>query len=51
MIKQRRAHARKRAVKATNWFGDGALTPQQNALFAKNKALDGKKNPEFIINQ
>jgi hypothetical protein len=35
----------------TNWFGDGGLTPEQHRLYTKNKLLDGKKNPEWIINR
>ena len=35
----------------TNWFGDGGLSPEQHRLYTKNKLLDGKKNPEWIINR
>ena len=41
----------RKQIKSSTWFGDGALTPKQNQLFAKNKALDGKKNPEIVINR
>jgi hypothetical protein len=35
----------------TNWFGDGGLSREQHVLYTKNKLLDGKKNPEIIINR
>ena len=37
--------------KQTNWFGDGGLSREQHLLYTKNKLLDGKKNPEIIINR
>jgi hypothetical protein len=40
-----------RSKKQTNWFGDGGLSREQHVLYTKNKLLDGKKNPEIIINR
>jgi hypothetical protein len=40
-----------RSKRQTNWFGDGGLSHEQHVLYTKNKLLDGKKNPEIIINR
>jgi len=40
-----------RSKRQTNWFGDGGLSREQHVLYTKNKLLDGKKNPEIIINR
>jgi hypothetical protein len=40
-----------KSKKQTNWFGDGGLSREQHLLYTKNKLLDGKKNPEIIINR
>ena len=46
-MKKTRSESRRQ----TNWFGDGGLSREQHVLYTKNKLLDGKKNPEIIINR